>query len=289
MQNGIIIRKIRINKGLTQLQISNDIISQSNYSKFELGKIDISTTTFELILRRLEISYEEFIFIKNGYKLNENDRIVHDFFKLPYNDETALRKIQKRAISQNYLKEDVLLQDIISMCSGLSIIHNNGDIDAAREKVQNVWKRLEGRDRWYIVDIKLINVILFTFDIDSAVSIMERAVEALSPYQKYGEYHKLSISLKMNCSLLLMKESYFEIAINYLEEVIHESTQINSYLQLSIAYIRKGVCLINIKKEGIPYIKKGLKILSVFEDKLLYNSLIGEINKYCSIKIGSYT
>jgi len=68
-----------------------------------------------------------------------------------------------------------------------------------------------------------------------------------------------------------------------LNDVVNESKQCNSYLELGIAIVRKGICLSNIGRDGSFYIKKGLSIIHVSEDKSIFNLLHEEINKYCSI------
>ncbi len=67
---GKTIRKIREEKGYTMQQLSDGILSTSFLSKFERGNSDISISYFFQILERLSLSYDEFLFVHNDFKLD---------------------------------------------------------------------------------------------------------------------------------------------------------------------------------------------------------------------------
>ena len=58
---GKTLKKIRVGKGFSQKYVSNNICTQGNFSKFELGENkDIKHSTLSEFLVRIETSYEEF-------------------------------------------------------------------------------------------------------------------------------------------------------------------------------------------------------------------------------------
>lgn len=90
---GNTLKKIRISKGITQKEVAQHTsISQSNYSKYEMGKIDISTTILISILDYFDISLQEFIFLCNEYGLSEKEKILHQFFNVPFHQKGELLK-----------------------------------------------------------------------------------------------------------------------------------------------------------------------------------------------------
>ncbi|WP_217809029.1 helix-turn-helix domain-containing protein, partial [Enterococcus sp. 7E2_DIV0204] len=72
---GLTIRKIREKKGLTQKKVCFDIVTMSYYSRIERDISDPSITIFLKILSRLNITFDEFMFIHNNYI-----ELTEDFF-----------------------------------------------------------------------------------------------------------------------------------------------------------------------------------------------------------------
>ncbi|WP_425426043.1 helix-turn-helix domain-containing protein [Alkalibacterium subtropicum] len=66
---------MRLSLGFTQLQVCRNIMSQSNYSKVEKGEIDISFSKMVELLNRLDMSVDEFMYIKNDYKKHTHSQI----------------------------------------------------------------------------------------------------------------------------------------------------------------------------------------------------------------------
>lgn len=69
---GNTLRTIRETVSLTQTQMAEGIMSQSNYSKVEKNEIDISFTKMIAVLNRLKMSVDEFLYIHNHYTKKTN-------------------------------------------------------------------------------------------------------------------------------------------------------------------------------------------------------------------------
>ena len=100
---GIVLRDIRISKGLSQKEIYSGIISKSYASAFEKGNHDISLILFEKILVRVNVSLDEFFFIYRGFSLTS----IESFW---FNYETS--------VNNNDLKNLYLLYEKFSKRSG---------------------------------------------------------------------------------------------------------------------------------------------------------------------------
>lgn len=90
------IKSIRISNNISQKELISDLLSQSNYSKYEKGYIDISSSSFKCILNNLNISLDEVDFIHNDYRYSERKSIFNDFFKAPVNNKEFLLHIINR-------------------------------------------------------------------------------------------------------------------------------------------------------------------------------------------------
>src|SRR5690554_1757275 len=144
MQNiGNSLRDIREALDLSQKQMAEGIMSQSNYSKVENGTVEISFTKMLEILDRLDMSLEEFVYINNQYS-NKPVKKRNYLNKLKYNDKQLLSKYiaELNSIQKPTTKE----KELLSVFEALLFIAENNDYEKAREKVAPIWKRLEKYD-----------------------------------------------------------------------------------------------------------------------------------------------
>ena len=178
MSLGPFIKQIRIQKGISQSEACSNVVTQSNYSKFELGKIEITAIALFKILQNLDISFEEFFMLYENEYHNELDEIVSNFFKMRSNKKEDL--LQIRNLSKNYLdqtsSDNQTLQHIIELTYALEAISEHQDYEKAKSYANPIWNKLQKRDRWYLREITLLNTILYVFPLETAVEITKRSL-----------------------------------------------------------------------------------------------------------------
>lgn len=278
-KTGEILKKIRVNKKYTQKFVTEGIISQSTYSKVERGVIDITYNKFVKLLSRLDVSEFEFQMLLDE-EPDARDDLIQQFFLINYNDLEALTVIQERVQHYLTMKKDYIIQDIAYICEALMLISKERDYEQAAIFANRVWKRLERFDRWYMMEIRLINAILFIFPTETALHISERIVRQLSIYQT-RESRVIKNNIQTNLTLLLIRNKNYAMALENLDELIIRFKQISNYRLLAIAYIRKGMALRLLKDSTWEkYTEKGLKMLDIFEDNNLKEALTTEIEHY---------
>lgn len=276
---GKILKKIRVNKKYTQKFVTDGIISQSTYSKVERGVIDITYNKFIKLLNRLDVSEFEFQMLLDE-EPDARDDLIQQFFLINYNDSEALVVIQQRV--QHYLvsNKDYVIQDIAYICEALMLISSERDYEQAAIFANKVWKRLESFDRWYMMEIRLINAILFIFPTETALHISERIVRQLDIYHT-RESRVIQNNIQTNLTLLMIRNKNYALALENLDELIFRFNKTNNYRLLAIVYIRKGITLRLLANPTWEVdIKKGLKMLDAFEDTNLKEALTTEIEHY---------
>lgn len=276
---GKILKKIRVNKKYTQKFVTDGIISQSTYSKVERGVIDITYNKFIKLLNRLDVSEFEFQMLLDE-EPDARDDLIQQFFLINYNDSEALVVIQQRV--QHYLvaNKDYVIQDIAYICEALMLISSERDYEQAAIFANKVWKRLESFDRWYMMEIRLINAILFIFPTETALHISERIVRQLDIYHT-RESRVIQNNIQTNLTLLMIRNKNHALALENLDELIFRFNKTNNYRLLAIVYIRKGITLRLLANPTWEVdIKKGLKMLDAFEDTNLKEALTTEIEHY---------
>ncbi|UJF15771.1 helix-turn-helix domain-containing protein [Jeotgalibaca sp. MA1X17-3] len=277
---GEVLKKVRLSKNYTQKFVTNGIIGQPTYSKIERGEVDPTYLKFISILKRLDISEEEFHFLLDENVRSEREKIIEEFFLLNFNDASSLTKIKEKIRTYLDTQNDYILNDIYYICEALILISIENNYKMAITYANKVWNRLEKFDQWYLMEIRLINAILFIFPTESAVHIAERIVAQLKNYDT-RESKVLLNNIQSNLGLLLIKNKEYELALGHLNELILKFKLERNYYYLAIIYIRKGIIMrILDKKSKVDFIKKGLNLVRAFEEPELEKALRNEIEFY---------
>ncbi|MDB6353544.1 helix-turn-helix domain-containing protein [Trichococcus sp. K1Tr] len=279
---GDVFKEIRIDRGYSQQYVAEGIMGQSAYSKIERNEIEPTFRKWLAILEKLNVSVDEFRYILNKESLTTKEKLINEFFSLNYNHPDDLNLLRDEIAT--YLKEveDYLLRNLYYACESLIILNATQNVEEAQFFAKKIWERLDKFDKWYLLDIRLINTILFIFPIDVAVNIGERATKQLIPYHKLKEAEVLLINIDVNLAVLLIDDKKYPEALSYLEKVIPLCKKYQKYNQLAISYARKGIILQKTGKidESSEYIEKAYAILNAIEDTKLIDDLEKELSYY---------
>lgn len=270
-------KAVRSSKNFNQSKVHAEIMHQTSYSKFELGKIEITFNKFEKLLENIEMNFDEFSFIHHSYSYSPRNSIITDFNNLKFIDEVVIQELVSKATA--YLKnhKDHQIEDILNVLHALLSIKRDNNFQKAKFYAEKVWQRLQNLNTWYFSEIRLVNNILFLFPIETAITIAKFAIEQGNKYEKHIQYKPLILPFKYNLVHLLMREGYLENAYKINEEIIQDFKKQKSYVQIALCYIRKG-CLekqLDIFSEK-DYIQQAYSIADTLEDENLKRQLQSE-------------
>lgn len=270
-------KAIRSSKNFSQSKVHAEIMHQTSYSKFELGKIEIMFNKFEKLLENIEMNFDEFSFVHHSYDYSPRNRIITDFNNLKFIDEFVIQELISKAVVYMKNHEDHQIEDILNVLHALLSIKRDNDFQQAKFYAEKVWQRLQKLNTWYFSEIRLINNILFLFPIETAISIAKFAIEQGNKYEKHIHYKPLILPFKYNLVHLLMREGYLENAYKINEEIILDFKKQKSYVQIALSYIRKG----SLEKQMYifsekNYIQQAYRIAETLEDENLKRQLQNE-------------
>ncbi|GEB76458.1 helix-turn-helix domain-containing protein [Sporolactobacillus inulinus] len=290
-QLGEVLKRVRQSKRYTQKYIAGDQMSRATYAKIEACNMQPTVGKFMHILEKLDISYEELMYIQNSYSLNGKDKIVHDFIKLRTSAEfqkvNAVYEMCTEYLKNNF---DNVVQDILYVCKAMYAIHIERSFEKAFPYANKVWERLSKLDNWYSIELKLINNIFFCFPLETGIAIAERALGEIDRFSYIIRNDDLKSSYLLNLTILLFKNHKYNKAYIYANKSIEECTRVKRFEGLAVAYIRKGVILDKMEKseQGRILIKKGLSICKVLDLDSMYEAVIQELHELTSLDIDHF-
>ncbi|OJF92144.1 helix-turn-helix domain-containing protein [Alkalibacterium sp. 20] len=275
---GETLKNIRLSLGFIQSQVCKNIMSQSNYSKVEKGEIDISFSKMVELLNRLDMSVDEFMYIKNDYKKHAHSQ-MSKLKNLKFNDTELIAEYKHRLDRKEKLTTREL--EIVAIYDALILIGEKNDFKAAKEKIKPIWERLEKYDNWYLYDIQIINNIIYLFPVNTAVSIGQLAVNQLEKYKEMRGVNNLSISIQMNLLLLLIENGQYEAALDEVDRLIPSCISKNLTMHLAVCYVRKGLLMELLSQTGSEeWYDNGYKLLEIMQNDKLKKELQKEVSQY---------
>ncbi|BDZ29713.1 helix-turn-helix domain-containing protein [Lactiplantibacillus brownii] len=220
------IRLIRKQRKLTQSMVYTGIISRNFASRFENGLSGIETSKFFEILKRLNVSPNEFEYIhyrNNEYKFK---KILRDID----NASSSNNFSELKCIYEQYHLEDSLDSQMISALAYVKIyVHGNNPLNMQLEPTYPLKIHLLESSEWSLIEFRefVDGIFIFRLENFNLDLCMNRAVKAYSKYKNLVD-SKVEIDQNMG-----------SIILNYLQIQLTNKKYnfINNYLKLSHTFV----------------------------------------------------
>lgn len=274
MNYGKTIRKIRINKGLTQKEVASNIVSLSFYMKVEQDEHTISADTFFKILNKLTIEIDEFLFVHNDFKETSKKAIQKQMYQFVYNHDLQALVFLKEETEQLYQQNLDLFYLLISNELECIINDMQGHIisDTSTKKLIDYLSTISV---WGHFETRLFTDTMGFFDIETTILLADSLFEYFRNYSN-SEIHEQDILLALiNLTLRCFDSDYLEEASYYLMLINNKQTNPELFYERNMYLFLTGIDAIknNNVAEGR---EKALCSIQIFSDLDMKNSA----NKY---------
>lgn len=247
---GKVLKGIRENKGYTQQEVSDSTMSRSNYTKLEKDEINPNVVKFLAILDYMDMHHDEYSFILNDYSLNDKDTVLYLFKEMEqFPDISYVKDLIDAANKLLEKRYDHMTEDVLNIAHAYYCLIEKNSLAEAQQYAKNIWDRLKNLDKFYLSEFHLLNGILYYFELETAVSLTDKALEELERYYCFKEAEDLRLSFLSHISCLLIAHEQYELALNYTDQLISKSKSDNKVLSFGAALVRKGMCLEGLNKE----------------------------------------
>lgn len=268
---------IRESRKIKQNEITFQTLSRTTLSKFENDKVVLSMNNFKYLLQSLDVTLEEFNYIKNGYSNGVKEQILHDFSQLfSTSDVTLIEKIMRQC--NDYLKTNYsrAIKCIYNVMHVLKYTHDSSnDKISCHTKIYiaDIWDELSQVENWTILDIRIINCCLHFFESEAMIGICDQLIKNLKKYEGFSNILLLETSIYLNLTLIFLLKNEREKAKEYAGISLKKANKSKRIDYIAISFIRSGIAF-----SDETCINNGLNLLDVLGDQILKNGAIEEIS-----------
>lgn len=278
---GETLRFIRKSKNRTQKQVQPQNASRSIVSKHELGMQPLTVTYLEWYLHTLQISVEEFFFIKNDYIQKSNQKLVDEFIgAFSRRDVSKLRQIYKDIKSHNDSKVFNRYVGYVEQFIRTILSYVDGEVDRETSKQrlqalsQQLWAEVNELDEWFLSELRCLNFISYFLPFETVAIIADQLLKKVDRYRHYPNISHLKAAFILNYALLLIDENKKSTALQWLEKYTYLINNTGDIRFLMLLRLRESI--IKEDEQTINQLLETVRFMMP-EDEIILAKFIKEI------------
>ena len=282
---GETIRMIREQKGYTMKELAHEILSVSFLSKFERGESDITLGLFNKLTDRLMITVEEFLFIHNGYEINNLEQFFKEASSAYYNRDSKKIHHLKQIEMEKWKKHkiDSYYYNYLFL-KVYALIVDNDDISTTKEDIDRLSDYLFRVERWGYYEMMLYSSTMLFLDTERVVQLSKITYEKCNRYKRWENYNSIVVSILINTIIHLigpvnlgnkkLKAFQQEAAIFFSYLATMSIPEGNLFERVQILQL-KGVYELKMGhvKQGKQKVEKAIQILKELECHKIANNI----------------
>ena len=268
---------MRKSKGLSIGDVCGTEISRQTYYRIVHNQIDTSISKFEIILKNLNITFDEFFFICNDFNQN---KLFIDLKKLKmYFETNNLQEIQHLKNEYKVLKNNSP-KNLHMYC--LICVLSDRLTNSTHSEQQAILKSyLINVESWTHYEIVLFNNCMFLFSNDFITSVLDKTLHNLSNYSSLRVYGDEAFRLMINVLMLFIQRHEFLKAENIIKKLQQYHLKDDLILEkLYLVFFRNLLDELKNNRtnfSGCQYVISTLKYLGSNDLGLMLNKFLNQI------------
>ncbi|RTQ90966.1 helix-turn-helix domain-containing protein [Lysinibacillus telephonicus] len=290
MEIGQVIRKIRKNKNITQQQLADAINMTRPYiARIESGKNSISSDKLTEILDYCNVTYNEFFYMKNDYKIASKMNEFNYVLKLYYANKINEISIMKKGIREKYEGNgDIFLRHLYILCH---CIENGFELNSIKEEyINEISDYLLSIDDWSYYELVILNNFIFLFPPSTAFLMTKNLLNRAEKFNDFNSDTKIMSYLFFNLLEFSIKYEGYQYSRIVLEAAKKYFTESSQFFEQTLIIFYEGMIDIidhSISK-GIEKCNKAFTIFQTLGHQSIYEKYKKDldqlINKTMSTK-----
>lgn len=259
---------LRLQKGYT-LSDFKASISISQLSKFERNETEVTISKFFDLLKLLNVSLQEFLFIHNQFQMYSFETLVNNL-KLYYAQENteqlAVMVTEQMTMFQatnnfTFKLNAIMIRAVMTDISSVKV--DQLDID---ELTDYLWKV----ESWGIYELTLFGNSLGILPLESTVLFVKELAQKSVQYQKISSYKQMIYGIYFNTMKILLEQQRLEEGQYILKLLNHENIPEDFIFEKILLKYWNGLYLIQTHyEEGLELANEAIYCFNLVESQHL--------------------
>ncbi|WP_086315597.1 hypothetical protein A5821_003097 [Enterococcus sp. 7F3_DIV0205] len=279
---GTLIKKIRQEKGLSQKDIYDGIMTRQTYYLIETNVSMPSFDKFLMILEKLCISVEEFLELLDSEAYPTINHFYHQLSQAVFKKDqkvldSIIEKSQQLYTTTNNKKFFHLNLITQAMTYATNETSESDALKASKNLMFPIKQYLIGIDKWYLYELKLLNNSLYCFELSEAIALGTLVGKKIDTLSNIEQYQEIKLRIYLNLSSLCLNYQNYEKTL-FFSALAKENAQTDYRLfEMIIANLNYEIAQAAIKKQLMDsQISHYLTIL----ESLGYQSTVKEYKRF---------
>ncbi|TQR27318.1 Rgg/GadR/MutR family transcriptional regulator, partial [Lysinibacillus sphaericus] len=189
MDFGSTFRKLRLHKGYSLEFVAKGIVSVSYLSKFERNESEITLPKILELLNRINVKFNEFLFINNEFKKNDLELLIEDLKKAYLQGNLKILKKLIDDENANFEKTGLLtfkLNSIMAQAICSDLTHEKVDKKDIELLIDYLW----GVEVWGEYEIILYGNTLHILGVESVIMLSSELLKKSILFKKIKSYRR---------------------------------------------------------------------------------------------------
>lgn len=190
---GSTIREIRIGKRMQAKDLYLDIMTKTNYVRFEKNHVDISANKLMHIISRLNMTFEEVLFIQHTYSTDTNTLLWKQYAGA--NNVRDIRTLKDLA-NKNKDSSDMRTKIIGCLCD--ITVQSLQEEPINQKSATLIVSYLSNIDLWTLDEISIFTSSFYLFNDIAQSNLMELCMKSMDKYKLWSNYLERILNLLTN-------------------------------------------------------------------------------------------
>jgi Rgg/GadR/MutR family transcriptional activator len=259
---GTLLKKIRIEKGLSQKNVYSGIMTRQTYYLIESNVSMPSFDKFLLILEKLFLSAEEFLnLLDPEYFPAENQlyyELSHAVFKKDRKQLELLLQLTNHRYettkNEKYYHLSLITRAMLHITFEEHVLNESAPLDQLMLPIKQY---LLGVEKWYLYELKLLNNSLYCFTPSEAIALGTLVTQKIDPLNQKEELQDAKLRIYLNLSSLCLNNKDYTHVMRFSQQAIdHAKSDYRIFEQL-IAQLNFAIAqsAITAKEKGSNILK----------------------------------
>lgn len=273
---GDLYKEIRINKGITQNEVTSENISRSTLSRIENNKIQPTVENFQFLLDQVDVPFEEFLFLSNDQQLTPRATLVHEFYTFTGNiPQATLENYLEKCRQYLIDKHDETIDHIYRLCQAIALFQA-APYDEVKSDIQKILapsiKKLIKMEHWYFLELRFVGLLVAFLTSKDLVQLEPKIFKTITIYEKFFKDSAFIAGLLANATSTFLRDQHYPEAEKFLLRSLELAKSTKRYDFFSVAKIRLGMI-----HHDVASIDEGLSLLAMTHETFLLQDMMEDI------------